>query len=211
MSLKEVRAPFSKIEAVDNKAGEGNREKKSCGCPPTPPVLMHLALFGRLPQSPTPHRRHSSGPGPPHHLLKEVYFQQGLAQPSGGPAPEMPGRAPRPAPRKPALGYWIRRRQQRAPVQSMPAHWQWHVVSARTSHEPQAEPHVQLSGTALREREQGGESLDSRKPEALSLGFQGLAARVAWRGCWGPGHQCPEEMGPRSWGKGQGQECRPGY
>lgn len=59
------------------------------------------------------------------------------------------------------------------------------------------------------EGEQGGESLDP-EPEALSLRFQG-AGSVGGRDAGGLDTSVPEEMGPGSWGKGQGRECRPGY
>lgn len=189
MSLKEVRAPFSKIEAVDNKAGEGNREKKSCGCPPNPSGADAPCSFWRHHLShPHPTEDTAQGLGPPHHLLKEVYFQQGP-----GPAPQRYDPPPNAWPRPPdlhhasaVLGYWIRRRQQRAPVQSMPAHWQWHVVSARTSHEPQAEPHVQLV-TAKPARGSKEERAWTPSQKLRVWASRGLAARVAARlGAWTP-------------------------
>lgn len=87
----------------------------------------------------------------------------------------------------------------------MPAHWQWQVLSARTSHEPQAEPHVQPVTT--KPANSSGGSLD---PKAGGIGVEvwglqaptpGNASPCGEAGNWGPGHHCPKEMGSHLWGR----------
>lgn len=160
--------------------------RKVAVAPPPPPVLMHLALFGDASSvTHTPQKTQLRARALPI-ISKRFISSRGLARPLRDMTrPQMPGHAPPGLHRASAvLGYWIRRRQQRAPVQSMPAHWQWHVVSARTSHEPQAEPHVQPV-TAKPARGSKEERAWTPSQKLRVWASRGLAAWVAgWLGAW---------------------------
>ena len=187
MSLKEVRAPLSKVEVVDNREEGEMGRRKAAGPPPPPPVLMHLALFGDASSvTRTPQKTQLRARALSIIFSRRFISSRRLTWPLGDVTPP-PNAWPRPR-ASAVLGYWIRRRQQRAPVQSMSAHWQWHVASARTSHEPQAEPHVQpvtakpAGGARRRELGPRAGSCEFGVPE----GWQGgLDTSVLRR--WGPG------------------------
>lgn len=149
--------------------------RRKAAVAPPPPVLMHLALFGDASSvTHTPQKTQLRARALSISFSRRFISSQGQTRPPGLHRASA------------VLGYRLHRRQQRAPVQSMSAHWQWHVVSARTSHEPQAEPHVQPV-TAKPAR-------GSKEERAWTLSWKlrvwasrGLAAWVAGRlGAWTP-------------------------
>lgn len=166
--------------------------RRKAAVAPPPPVLMHLALFGDVSSvTHTPQKTQLRARVLSIIFPRRFISSRGLTRPLGDVTPP-PNAWPRPPQHRASavLGYWIRRRQQRAPVQSMSAHWQWHVVSARTSHEPQAEPHVQpvtakpAGGARRRELGPRAGSCEFGLPEGWQEA-RGLDTSVLRR--WGPG------------------------
>lgn len=188
--IEEVEALFSEAEVGTNMARGGWPEDSHGRRPPghrLPPASTCPALFGdasSLPQ--TSARQRGAQP-------LAVVFSGFISSPAPSEARPRPAEAwPRP-PARAALGRpqaGACTRQQRAPVQSMPAHWQWQVVSARTSHEPQAEPQVQAV-TAKPAGERGGSLAPSRRLRAW--GSEGAGGSNTWE--WGP--QCLRQGGRR--------------